>query len=235
MPPEHRSAESTGQKMTLPDHVQSLIDEALIGIRADPQHHFSLTRRLALYKAFVSPDQKPPSPNRFRGQLGVLTAKYVIPIWNQVLPIWKNIPPELTDDNDLPQRLIWLAEGVLQGTMEIEAAWKEACDQWDAVGNIGDSFSAHQDNKPIPIYFACDAALKALHESLNKEFLGGRRGWEKYTDDNLPDVGRDAASSAVVAYAGNRETEEVDLNKRREFWEWWLLEAVPPAGKKSGI
>jgi hypothetical protein len=220
--------------MPLPGYVRSMIDEALTEISLDSEHHFTLTRRFALYKALGSPDPQPSILNPFRGWLGVLTAKYVLPIWHQALPIWEDIPPDLPDDNRLPDQLITTAEGVLSGTISLEVAQKEAGDQWYVVGNIGDEFSAYRDDKPVTVYFACDAALKALCEALNQEFLGKLRNWEKYTDDNLPDFVRDSASSAVVAYAGNNESGEVNIDKRQEFWEWWLSEAMPLAWERSG-
>jgi len=219
--------------MALPASAQALCDQLLALMRSDPDHHITPLQRHELFQAFDIPHQHTPVVNRFRGWLGILTARYVLPIWHAALPIWTEIPQDLPDDNLLPDRLITLAEVVVAGTADLQAAWLEVNEQWYVVGNIGDSFTAHRDDVPLATYYACDAALRALYEALNTDFLGQIPGQADYTDETLPDEWRDSASSAVVAYAGDGEAEAVDVLKRRLFWEWWLQEALPTAWKRA--
>jgi hypothetical protein len=46
---------------------------------------------------------------------------------------------------------------------------------------------------------------------------------------------RDAASWAVLAYAGDQFSNGVDLSRRKEFWEWWLSKAIPSALAASSL
>jgi hypothetical protein len=194
----------------------------------DTDHHLTPLQRLELLRAFGLPSQHSPAVNRFRGWLGILTARYVLPIWHAALPIWTEIPQDLPDDNLLPDRLITLAETILAGTADLQAAWQEVNDHWYVVGNIGYEFT-DRDDVPLAAYFACDAALRALYEALNTDFLDQIPVQADYTDETVPDEWRDSASSAVMAYAGGGKVEPVDLLKRRLFWEWWLQEAIPTA------
>ncbi len=219
--------------MSLPASAQALRDQLLTLMRSDPDHHITPRQRRELLQAFGAEHQHPPVVNRFRGWLGILTARYVLPIWHAALPIWTEIPQDLPDHNLLPDRLITLAEAVVAGTANLQAAWQEVNDQWYVVGNIGDEFTAHRDDVPMAAYYACDAALRALYEALNTDFLGQIPGQADYTDETLPDEWRDSASLAVVAYAGGGEAEPVDVLKRRLFWEWWLQEAIPSVWKRA--
>src|SRR5512138_2589008 len=188
--------------MSLPASAQPLRDQLLTLMRSDPDHHITPLQRHELLQAFGVPQHQPPALNRFRGRLGILTARYVLPIWHAALPIWTEILEDLPDNNLLPDRLITVAESVVAGTADLQAAWQEVNDQWYVVGNIGDEFTAHRHNVPLVTYYACDAALRALSEALNTDFLGQIPAQADYNDDTLPDEWRDSASSAVVAYAG---------------------------------
>ncbi|MEO8397845.1 MAG: Imm5 family immunity protein [Chloroflexota bacterium] len=44
----------------------------------------------------------------------------------------------------------------------------------------------------------------------------------------------DAAAYAAYAFAYNPEIEEYDPQKLREFWQWWLTEAIQQAWDKAG-
>ena len=221
--------------MALPTSAQALCDQLLELMRNDPDHHITPLQRHELLQILDVPDVPSPVLNRFRGWLGIMTARYVLPIWQATLPIWSEIPPDLPDNNLLPERLITLAESVVAGTTDLQHAWQEANEQWYIVGNIGDSFTAFRDDIPLNVYYACDAALRALYETLNTDFLDQMPEHADSTDATLLDEWRDSASSAVVAYAGGGEVEPEDILKRRLFWEWWLQEALPAAWSRSNM
>src|SRR5437762_2809736 len=82
--------------MTVPDHVQQLIDVALVELRADPEHRVPLDRRIALYRAFgndidfsgsilsrfLETGELTISASWYRySWLAILTAQKVLPIW----------------------------------------------------------------------------------------------------------------------------------------------------------
>ena len=53
---------------------------------------------------------------------------------------------------------------------------------------------------------------------------------DAYSWKNLWDSGRsDTALWAATAYAGGIYQGKPDIIKRREFWTWWVHEAIPTA------
>jgi hypothetical protein len=134
----------------------------------------------------------------------------------------------------LPERLINMIEELLMGSVSVEAAVQRIDEEhiWDTVGTMVLEFFEVRNDLPLVACHACETAHKALYESLGYEFISDLPELENFTDDNLPDHQRDAASHAVIAYAGGTRKESVNFNKRQEFWEWWLTEAIPMACSK---
>jgi hypothetical protein len=237
--------------MSVLSKVQLLTKEALAIMRSDPQHNLPPIRRHEIYQVMNDATTiNPPALNFIRGKLGLLTAQYVLPIWQNISPIWtyseeeikkwnlsleeveqfKNLP----DDNVLPERLIDMIKGLLEGTYSLDAVLLRIKEEHisDTVGTLVLEFFEVRNDLPLVACHACETAYSALHETLGYESLGKLPELEKYTDDDLPPHLCDSATYAVIAYAGGTRKEPVDLNKRREFWEWWLTEAIPMACSK---
>lgn len=141
---------------------------------------------------------------------------------------WAHSPSFVTNYN-LAQYLVSLAEGVLQGTVLRLGAGKVGNEVHYILGNIPEiwEISAQADD-------AGQAAIAAL-----RQVLAGLPNFNEYISRNnaITDVSifagqGDAASSAVQAYANIYEEFDfidVDIEKRLEFWEWWLTKAIPAA------
>jgi len=87
---------------------------------------------------------------------------------------------------------------------------------------------------PDRAQMALQAALDAVENALGHprfEFHGVDEViTEQATEDNIDPWSSDAARDAAAAFAGPVwEQPSSDREKRREFWSWWLREAVPAA------
>lgn len=249
--------------MSLPSNLQQLIEQALAAMHRHSQHHLLPSQRLLIYQVLDTVVECSPHLNRVRGELGILSAQYVLPIWQRITPVWdsqailgeasQQLSPEdlkalqdcyiLGDHNILPQRWISLGQNVLQGIAEPEAASQEVRNLWDFPHGIRGEFLAQDELLATPYfvckapygllqraYYVCEAAFSALQEIIGRNFLAEAKGLECFNDDNLITAHRDSASSAVIAYAGGADTTMPgDPDKRQEFWEWWLNEAIPMA------
>ncbi len=233
--------------MSILSEIQPLTREALAIVRSDPQHTVLPFLRYAIYQKMNGIRHDPPALNLRRGKLGLLTAQHVLPIWQRIAPIWSyseeeiktwNLSSEdleqfrnLPDDNVFPERLIKMTNGLLEGTISVDMAIQRISNEhiWDSVGAIVLEFFQIRNDLPLVACHACEAAIRALYESLGYESFSKLSDLENFTDDNLPDHYRDTASHAMIAYSGGTAKEPVDFNKRQEFWEWWLTEAVPIA------
>ncbi len=228
--------------------IEPLTREALTVMRTDPQRNVSLLLRHAIYQKMNGTRiGSPPTLNPVRSKLSLLTAQYVLPIWQGITPIWSyseeeinkwNLSVEeseqfrnLPDDNVFPERLIEMMNGLLKGTISAEVAMQRINEEhiWEVAGAIILEFFQIRKDLPLVACHACETAVTALYESLGYDFFNGLSDLGNFVDDNLPDHYRDAASHAVIAYGGGTAKEPVDFNKRQEFWEWWLTEAIPIA------
>jgi hypothetical protein len=234
--------------MSFLPEIRSFAIEALTMMRNDPEHNVPPILRYGIYqKMNETGTTNPPGLNVMRAKLGLLTAEYVLPIWQRINPIWSYSEEEiltwnlsleeleqfrnLPDDNVLPERLIGLLKALLEGTSSVDVAIQRIHDEdiWNVVGTIVLEFFHVRDDLPLVACHACQAAHRALYESLGYESFIRPYDLQNFTDDNLPNSYRDAASHAVIAYAAGTRKELVNFNKRQEFWEWWLTEAVPTA------
>jgi hypothetical protein len=191
-------------------------------------------RRLAIYNAFGS--QSDLQGQRVRAYLALITARRVLPLWQAAFP-----------SDDMPERMLALAEAVIRGTVDTQVAAREMAEAWYHNPQSGDS----GEYALWHTYCAGEAALNAVSEALSKNPLADRiqdytsatnkdptyiKDAETITDDDLVYGVTDAASSAATAYAGRIDGGDGYLidspshpEKRREFWEWWLTEAIPQA------
>ncbi len=211
--------------MPIPDLLQQMLVDSLAAMNSDPSYHLSPISRLSLYH-FLNP--KDPSVPRFaRGWLGILTARRVLPIWHAYCPSW-------TDQNQIPERLLDIARNSLRGEMDLKKAWREANDLWYVSANLGEPIVQRNRDVPNKAFYACDTALKALHEALNIEFLEKASEIAHASDPYLQDWERDSAASAMLAESGGADAGPLDITKRQEFWKWWLTQAVPMAWLRGG-
>jgi len=127
------------------------------------------------------------------------------------------------------EQLLSLAEVALRDEVQREVVQKEfeaAFAQLEALGTIRGEPSPEE----ISAFFAVSAAVSALGNCSHKrEPLFGRELDVDSANHDLDPYEYDTAGWAAVAYAhgyGNWDL-PLDPEKSKEFWEWWLLEAIP--------
>src|SRR5437016_287630 len=113
--------------MFVPPVIHNLITTSLQEMHEDPEHHLRPIRRLDVYRelgwsteiaatCFTQFDTTgrlllPTGYQRY-GYLALLTARHVIPLWEQELPEIQAL--DETIETDVPYRLLEIAEMVLQ-------------------------------------------------------------------------------------------------------------------------
>jgi hypothetical protein len=145
----------------------------------------------------------------------------------RVLPPWDGHFP----GDDWPRRMIDAARGYLAGSVsfeEAERAWVEGWSRGDSVNN--ESFD-RGDEQGIDLALVCYAASRAVFAALYDErFDPGRAAGSGEEDGEIEPDEQDAAYIAAAAVAGGYlKDPRSDKAARREFWEWYLAEAVPAA------
>lgn len=199
--------------MATPPALSQAVHRALRAIDEHPDHMLLPVYRQAVYQAFVSGNEA--GGRRARGLLSVLTARHVLPIWQREQP-----------DDMMPERLLATADGVTTG--QIDAARVDAVidEAWEWLPALKIERWGNPD-----AYNAGAAAVFALQETRGEGFLEGVRIGDDDPDDEFFDPGTgDTALFAAAAFAGPSwdDTDDTfDPMKAREFWTWWLREAIP--------
>jgi hypothetical protein len=144
-----------------------------------------------------------------------------------VLPIWnRNESMEPS-----PKDLLGTLEGVLRGSITVDAARDTAEQAWSQLEQLGNSPKMTNDEFNHAFY-AATTMVQALFETIGMRSLDGLSLSATDTDDWLDPWSSDTAKWAAIAYAGTTAEATSGSEKRREFWEWWLLEAIPAAWHK---
>ena len=143
-----------------------------------------------------------------RTRLAILCAQYVLPIWHSIHP-----------DNDGPEQMIALAEKLLQGDIERKAA-RRVRDKFDSeVDELLD------EDREFAASYAGDTAVNAAVTAQVDEDISDYDEYE--VDSDLQPDAWDAGYTAALAYAGGASWEQnASVERRREFWKWYVNEAV---------
>jgi hypothetical protein len=150
------------------------IENALKSMRENGEYHLHPNYRFAIYQAFepgINLYQYPvdlvrkglglPQIAGYFGyaQLAILTAQYVLPVWDSIIPsLWEQHEDKtLLDEKDLPHRILKIADDVLFGRIETQAALvKLDSDFYYALGAIASDV-------PKNAWYAVNAAYNALY------------------------------------------------------------------------
>ncbi len=205
--------------MTTSANLQTLVDQALIIVRAHPQHQLDWQLRRAMYTAFG--EYTDLSVTRARGRLAILSAQKVYPIFHAAYL-----------DDDLPESLLRAAVGLLDGTVTQDEAAE--------IQDIGYHIFGNDLYDELNVQAAGYSAYKALMEvrgwrdPFEQVVHGGvlNQSGERvpFTDQELASLeAGDTAGTAAIAFAGNAESDALNVEKLLSFWEWWLIEAIPLA------
>jgi hypothetical protein len=141
----------------------------------------------------------------------ILAAKKVLPIWEAAFP-----------SNDIPIKFLYEAEKQL---VQPEVITYPDKNMWGVKANLQSiSLPDEEDFSPLYAGYACWTAASKV--------LLGIGIWPDCDPETELDVELwDASFFASLAYSGGAIWEEGvgDPVKRREYWEWFLREAIPQA------
>jgi hypothetical protein len=206
--PRHTSLAMKGSEMNKTLLFQ-YIQEALNSIdsNGEPDFIWRCKLRNLLSKEIVV--RKQPSVIWLTAE--ILAAKKVLPIWEAAFLL-----------EDMPIKLLYEAEKQLSQPGAITISEK---DMWEFRTDLDDiSLPDEEDFSPLWAGFACWTAASKV--------LLGIGIWPDCDPETKLDPGEwDASFHASAAYSGGAVWEEGvgDPVKRREYWEWFLREAIPQA------
>src|SRR5262249_39725233 len=128
--------------------------------------------------------------------------------------------------DELPTRLIAIAEAVLAGTLPAPTARHEAENAWSYFEQL---YEQLPEDINTSTYNAGFAAVIALIEVLGQTPFRSGVDRSEVSDDYLDPWHSDTAQWAAEAYAGVESDSMPDPDRRRHFWAWWCNEALPMA------
>lgn len=202
-----------GRPARIPDDLEQRIANALAQLRARTDGQLPLPLRRYVRQGlgpWTADEAGSYSPGwRRRARLARLVAERVMPLWAQDRP-----------DDDLPQRMLQLADDVLAGRTTSEDAREEAN---IAAGELyADSRAAGPAGSAG--FAAVNAVLAATDGDYDPEDVPA-----DYDDDDLDPYGWEGAFHAAFAEAPYSPPEMGDVEARRRYWQWYLEQAVPAA------
>lgn len=204
--------------MSLPGVLIQAIEWAHVAVRKHPQHDLSLGYRQAIWAA-MGPRQRPsaavnPVGLERRTTLAVEATRHVLPIWQQRFP-----------NDTTPQQILDEVDRLLDGQVTIQQATDDRGNFWEYFDEL-----VYQDEDNTNAASVGTAAVQALSAAIfDEDFPANNIDYQR-VDKGTDPYELDASFYAAAAYAGGAVWEETSSSaKRREFWEWWLNEAVPSA------
>ena len=137
--------------------------------------------------------------------------------------------PFTVPSSEIPNYLLTLAEGLIDGTFDPTAIGALSCDIHALLGNC---LGFDEEYIPAQMLDVCEAADEAVNQALGLGPFNSLEIGADTTDDEL--MGKGAASAAGVKawsgiYQDGLSTRFFDASRRREFWRWWLSDAIPQA------
>ena len=206
--------------------INYLINESLKIVRQDVNHNLNPVYRTKIY-SFWGPESISlheieqldiPIWHKVRGWLAILSAKRVLPIWYKSM------------QNNEPTLWINLGEDILKGIVKIENLDENI---WDRFYH---SFVGLNDEILLDVLYAGVASREALNMVIGLKPFSTYILTNNITDENISAGNGDGASAAIKAYSTIYNYEDkskikthFDPQKKLEFWEWWLTEAIPKA------
>jgi hypothetical protein len=196
--------------MPLPQELTNAIGRAREALQHDEQSDLNLGYRHLIWSALGPRDAE---GRHRRARLAMLAARRVLPIWERFWPHDRS-----------PHEALALAEKVLRGEPDAQAVRQ----QRDLAFAKMDSLSDHSANK-IPVS-AGYSAVQALSAALWDESFDPHKIDLNLTDDDVQPEEHDASYFAALASSNGPPWDpNSSAGKRRQFWEWWLPDAVPGA------
>src|SRR5579859_563833 len=225
--------------MDISPELQVLLEKAHITLRSHPETDLPLGYRQAIQCALgpyydVQQNRLQSAAAvgyKRRGVLAILTARYVLPIWQLVIPSGSATQKEV--EAAAPIHSLLKAQRILTGQIPIPVEPNE----WHALNqfysyiwqNLLLIMETEDVDQTWPT-FAGWAALMAFGEMKQDLQVHPPEIDLMQTDEEFTMDERDYACYAAAAYAdGTPDWPSADQARRRQFWNWWLTEAVPMA------
>ncbi len=207
---------------TMSKELQQACDIALDAMQTHPQSALLPCYRWRIYQALGPLNSL---QTRFlRVRLALLSARKVQHVWQEEQP----------GDTQV-QRLISLAQKVLRDEVLPSVGRAQAEDALDQVAARAiESEEPGKTNVSTRAQSAMLAAIEALFEASETYTFNTAHNYEGETDIDLDPWSSDAALYAAMALSGAVWNVAQDYGKRNEFWEWWLLEAIPSLYSETG-
>ncbi|RYZ17470.1 MAG: hypothetical protein EOO70_01815, partial [Myxococcaceae bacterium] len=193
-----------------PEILKSLLQRAIESVRADPVHDLTLGMRRKIWLSLGREQGRGPGYAR-RVALALTTARHVLPLW------------ELKSSQDrTPHTVLDSVEAMRVGRLdktEARALWQRA---WDHMVELS---SSDEDSQGAAAGFS---AVQALLTCIDDETFQLTEDDENLRDNQVDAEDMDASMFAAAASAGGPSWDaSSDPERRLQFWEWWLSEAVP--------
>jgi hypothetical protein len=209
--------------------LESIISVCLDALHAHPQSVLELGYRRAVWTCLgdrLTDEQRPAGYFR-RVHLALASARKVLPIWEQHFP-----------QEDMPHFALSMAEAVRDGKRSPESVGGIGARYWGQIDQKICEYSQYQAQHQKDLSDVLNAlqagisAIQALGTAIGDELFSPGDMDYSVKDDAVDPYETDAAWCAACVYAhGSRWDQASDAERRREFWEWWLTEAVLRAWK----
>ncbi|NER33932.1 MAG: hypothetical protein F6J93_07780 [Oscillatoria sp. SIO1A7] len=199
--------------------LQQKIEKARAALHRDTQFDLNLGYRQAIWAAFDLNGEATSVKlgHKRRTMLAIITANRVLDIWESIW--WQD---------DTPHCLLGAARLTIAQKLEHSQARAYRNEIWTKLENMA-SEPNHQGFEYQKAIAAGLSAVSALSTALDDEAFDRERIDEELTDADTDAYESDSSFWAAIAYAGATWEANGDRNKRREFWQWWLTEAVKNA------
>ena len=153
---------------------------------------------------------------RRRTHLGVITVRHLLPIWRLAYP---------TDPG--PERMLDLASRVLQGQADRAAAGAESNEYWNRLAESGEEWGGGEAPAVEPIAVGMAAARVVQTARLDYDLLPVDP--DETDRDRDPDTWDESCLGALAYAGGGAWQAKSSPARRREYWQWFLDQAVPAA------
>jgi hypothetical protein len=193
-------------------HLQETIEQAYESMIYHPRFALAHIHRRSIYQQLQLPEVK--HGQLARKWLAIITARRVLPVWQHTRP-----------HDNLAIHVLTIAERVCNQEIQIEIAQEEAGKYWEELEQLGNGAI-----RPYHGFFAGQACIQALFEVLGRDpFEGIELLPDEFKHSDLDPWCSDTAIWAEVALTDPGPFVDSDDFKRKEFWTWWLKDAIPMA------
>jgi hypothetical protein len=201
--------------MTQPTLTEST-DLALLSMLGHPAYRLSLVNRAQIWLAMEPDDAdgvKVRLGYRRRVKLATLCTQKIIKLWEDALP-----------DNRLPHKLLSWARECVEGKLDPEAVRDKQNEAWAILESL---LYSDQIKWAMGAGFAAAATVGV---ALSDENFDAEADESNDGDRAVDLYDWDAAIFASLAYSREAYVDEpMSRLLRKDFWEWYLKEAVPAA------